>query len=59
MSFSLYLVGFILLVGGLAYAAYLMGLAAQWIVIGAIILLGIGIFTGATKTRQKDPAEKA
>jgi hypothetical protein len=59
MSFSLYLVGFILLVGGLAYAAYLMGLSAQWIVIGAVILLGIGIFTGATRTRQKDPAEKA
>jgi hypothetical protein len=59
MSFSLYLVGFVLLVGGLAYAAYLMGLSAQWIVIGAVILLGIGIFTGATRTRQKDPAEKA
>jgi hypothetical protein len=59
MSFSLYLIGFILVVGGLCYGAYLMGLSAQWIIIGALVLLGIGIFTGATRTRQKDPAEKA
>ncbi len=58
MSFSLYLVGFILLVGGLAYGASLLGLAPQWIAVGVVILLGIGIFTGVTKTRQKDPAEK-
>jgi hypothetical protein len=57
MTFALYLIGFILFVGGLAYAASLAGISATWIAIGVITLLGIGIFTGVTRTRQKDKAE--
>ena len=57
MTFGLYLLGFVLVIGGLAWGAFQMGIAPMWIVIGAIVLLGIGIFSGATRTRQKDPAE--
>ena len=57
MSFALYLIGFIIFVGGLAYAAHLAGLAPMWIGVGVLVLLGIGIFTGVTRTRQKDKAE--
>jgi hypothetical protein len=28
----------------------------EWIVVGAIVLLGIGLLTGVKSTRQKDPA---
>lgn len=31
------------------------GLAPQWIAMGAIALLGIGIVTAVSRTRQKDP----
>ena len=55
MSFAIYIVGFIILIGGLAYGASLAGLAAQWIVVGALVLLGLGIAMGVTRTRQKDP----
>jgi hypothetical protein len=57
MTFGLYLLGFILVIAGLAWGAVQVGIAPMWIVIGSIVLLGIGIFSGATRTRQKDPAE--
>jgi len=55
VSFAIYLVGFIILSGGLAYGASLAGLATQWIVVGVLVLLGLGIAMGVTRTRQKDP----
>lgn len=57
MSFGLYLLGFILLIAGLAWAAVQVGISSVWIAIGAVVLLGIGIFSGVTRTRQRDPAE--
>ena len=57
MSFGLYAIGFVILIGGLIYAAYLVHMPAHWIVVGAIVLLGIGILSGVKATRQKDPSE--
>jgi hypothetical protein len=57
MTFGLYLLGFIIVIAGLAWAATRFGVASVWIVIGAVILLGIGILSGASRTRQKDPSE--
>ncbi len=54
-SFSIYLIGFIVLIIGLAVAAVLLGLPTQWIVVGAIVLIGIGILTGTSRTKTKDP----
>ena len=56
MSFGIYSVGFVLVISGLIYGAYLMHVPAHWIVVGAIVLLGMGILTGVKATRQKDPA---
>lgn len=55
MSFGIYAGGFVIVIGGLIYAAYLMHIPAHWIAVGAIILLGVGIVTGVKNTRQKDP----
>ena len=57
MSFGLYSIGFAILIGGLIYAAHLVHMPAHWIVVGAIVLLGVGILSGVKATRQKDPAE--
>lgn len=54
-SLGIYLVGIVVLVAGLAYGAHLAGLAPQWIGVGAIVLLGIGIVTAVSRTRSKDP----
>ena len=55
MSFAIYIVGFLILIAGLGYGAWLAGVSTQWIVVGVLILLGVGIARGATRTRQKDP----
>jgi predicted signal transduction protein with EAL and GGDEF domain len=55
MSFALYLVGFIVLITGLAFGANMMHMAPHWIAVGAIVLLGLGIVTGVARTRQRDP----
>ncbi|MFC4729703.1 hypothetical protein [Coralloluteibacterium thermophilus] len=54
-SFGLYIAGMLVLIGGLAYGAHLAGLSTQWIVVGVIVLLGIGIVSAVSRTRQKDP----
>ncbi|MGB3627595.1 MAG: hypothetical protein WA989_17330 [Henriciella sp.] len=53
-SFVLYLVGFLLLMGGLVWAAIALGVPGQWVAIGAVVLLGIGVITAVTNTRAKD-----
>jgi uncharacterized membrane protein len=56
MSFSLYAAGFAIVIGGLIYGAYLVHMPTHWIVVGAVVLLGIGVLSGVKATRQKDPA---
>lgn len=57
-SFLIYAIGFVVLLAGLVYGAYLASVPTQWIVVGALVLLGIGITTGVAKTRQKDIPER-
>jgi hypothetical protein len=57
MSFGLYLIGFVVVIAGMAWGAARMGVNAVWIAIGAIVLLGLGIVSGVARTRQKDPSE--
>ena len=54
-SFSTYLIGFIVLVIGLAIAAVLVGVSPTWVVVGCIVLIGLGILTATTRTKTKDP----
>ena len=54
MSFGLYIIGFLIVIGGLTYGAVLMHVPAHWIVVGAIVMAGLGIVTGVKATRSKD-----
>jgi uncharacterized membrane protein YiaA len=54
-SFTTYIIGFIILVLGLAMAAYLLNLPGLWIGVGVIVLLGIGVITATSRTKMKDP----
>ena len=56
MSFGIYIVGFAVLIGGLIWGAVILHMPAQWIAVGAIVLLGLAILTGVKATRQKDPS---
>ncbi|HEX2164710.1 MAG TPA: hypothetical protein VHM02_12235 [Thermoanaerobaculia bacterium] len=51
-NFTIYLVGFIILVAGLAYGAHLAGVPPHWIIVGVICLVGIGILSAVKKTQS-------
>jgi hypothetical protein len=53
-NFAIFIVGFIILVAGLAYGASIAGLSPQWIGVGVIVLVGLGVVIGVTKTRTKE-----
>ena len=37
MSFAIYIIGYLILIGGLAYGATLMHVPRHWIVVGAVV----------------------
>jgi len=53
-SFGLFAIGYVLLMAGLAYAAYLFSVPQQWIIVGGLVLLGLGVMKAVSKTRAKD-----
>ena len=55
MSFALYALGYLIVIAGVAYMAHLMHIPQVWIGAIVLVLLGIGIVTGVTNTKQKDP----
>jgi hypothetical protein len=56
MSYTLYMVGFLIVIGGLVYGAVLMHIPTQWIVVGSVVLVGMAILKGVKATRQRDPS---
>ena len=56
MSFAIYAVGYLILIAGVAYLAHLMHIPQTYIIAVVVILLGIGVVTGVTNTRRRDPS---
>jgi uncharacterized membrane protein len=54
MSFAMFIIGYIILIMGLAFGAHLLYVPPKWIEVGVIWLVGLGIAHGVTATRQKD-----
>ena len=54
--FFIFLVGFIIFLAGCIWGASVAGVPSVYIGIGALILLGIGIFSAVGRTRSKDPS---
>jgi hypothetical protein len=59
VSFGLYIIGYLIVIGGLTYGAVLMHVPTHWIVVGGIVLTGLAIVTGVKATRVKDDSSKA
>jgi len=56
MSFALYLLGFVIFTGGVAWALNAAKVPGLYIVIACTILIGLGIMAAVSKTRSKDPS---
>jgi len=55
MSFTLFLLGLAILVGGIAWALSLAGIATTYIAIACLVVVGIGVMAAVSRTRAKDP----
>lgn len=53
-NFTLYVVGFVIVIAGLAYGAHLLGVPPVWIGTGVVILLGIAVVKGVSSTRDRE-----
>lgn len=56
-SFATYLIFFVIVVVGLAIAAYLLNVPPMWILVGVIVLVGIGGLMATTRTKPRDPQQ--
>lgn len=56
-SFAIYLIGFIILIIGLAIAANLLGLPTIWIGVGVVVMIGIAVLSGVSHTKRRDPPD--
>jgi hypothetical protein len=53
-AFSLYVIGFLVLLAGLAYGAYLVHVPYVWIGVGALVLIGLGVMSAVSHTKRRD-----
>jgi positive regulator of sigma E activity len=53
LSYALYIVGFVVLIAGLAMAANLLGISQSWIIVGVIVLVGIAILSIASSFERR------
>lgn len=59
MSFGIFIIGYIILIVGLGLGAHLLHVPPQWIGVGVLCLVGLGIAHGVTATRHKDQPSKS
>ena len=57
MSFAIYMLGFTILLVGVAWALITAGVPQVWVIIACVIMLGLGIMTAVTRTKPKDPQQ--
>ena len=58
-AFVLYIIGFIVLLGGLVYGALLLHVPTTWIGVGALVLVGLGVMSAVSHTKRRDPPSEA
>lgn len=59
-NFTLYVIGFLIVIAGMAYGAHLLGAPPVWIGVGIVVLLGIAIIKGVSNTRHRElPPEES
>ena len=54
MSLIIYLIGFAFVIGGIAWALVIAKVSTVYVMIAVVILIGVAILTGVTRTRTRD-----
>jgi hypothetical protein len=53
-NFAIYVIGFIILIAGVLFGGHQLGVPQVWLGVTAVILIGIGIISGVSKTRRRE-----
>lgn len=53
-AFMLYAGGFLVLLAGLVYGAFLLHVPETWIAVGALVVFGLGVMSAVSHTKQRD-----
>lgn len=56
-SFPIFLVGYLVLIAGVAYGMHAAGLGTQWIITAVLILAGVGIIGSLSRAKESDSSE--
>jgi hypothetical protein len=56
-SFAISMIGVVLVVAALIYGANLLGMSSKWTIIGALLIIGLGVMGGVVKTRGRDASQ--
>ena len=54
MSFGIDLIGYLILILGLGIGAHLLHVPPKWIGVGVLVMIGVGVISGVSSTRQRD-----
>ena len=52
ISFTLYVIGFFVLLAGIGYGAYLLSIPETWIIVGALVITGAGIMSSGSHMKR-------
>ncbi len=55
MSFLLYIIGLVLLIGGIAWALVAAHVTSTYVAIVCLVVAGVGVMMAVSRTRLKDP----
>jgi membrane protein implicated in regulation of membrane protease activity len=58
MPFALYMIGFLVFMAGVVWAAVVVGVPQQYIAIGALVLLTVAIALAVSRTRSRRPPNR-
>ena len=58
-AFALYAIGFVLVVAGVLYAEHLLHVPQTWVIVSALVLLGLGVMSAVSHTKRRDPPSEA
>ena len=58
-AFALYVVGFVVFVGGVLFAEHLLHVPQTWVLVSGLVLVGLGVMSAVSHTKRRDPPSEA
>jgi positive regulator of sigma E activity len=58
-AFLLYVIGYLVFIAGVVYAEYLLHVPQTWVLVTALVLIGLGVMSAVSHTKRRDPPSEA